>query len=84
MEDAERSARLDRAGHAVHVIGTERLLEGLPAAEPLPGDAPPHVRNPIGELNEREVAARRTRSGAEVLAEWDELRARRQPHARRG
>ena len=61
-----------------HVIGIERLLEGLPAAEALPGDVPPYVHNPIGEFNEREVAARRTRSGAEVLAEWDELRARRE------
>ncbi len=61
-----------------HVIGTERLLEGLPAPQALPGDQPPHVRNPIGEFNEREVAARRSRPGADVLAEWDELRAVRQ------
>ncbi len=60
-----------------HMIGIERLLEGLPAAEPLPGETPAHVHNPIGELNEREVAARRSKPGAEVLAEWDELRARR-------
>jgi uncharacterized protein (TIGR03083 family) len=57
-----------------HVIGTERLLEGLPAADPLPGEPPRHVRNPIGELNEREVDCRRGCFGAEVLAEWDELR----------
>ena len=61
-----------------HVIGTERLLEGLPAPEPLPGDPPPHVRNLIGEFNERHVHARRSRRGAEVLAEWEELRAVRQ------
>jgi uncharacterized protein (TIGR03083 family) len=61
-----------------HVIGTERHLEELPAPDPLPGHPPPHVRNPIGELNERAVAARRGRSGADVLAEWDELRAMRQ------
>jgi uncharacterized protein (TIGR03083 family) len=61
-----------------HVIGTERMLAGFPAPDPLPGDSPPHVRNPIGDLNEREVAARRSRSGAEVLVEWDELRAERQ------
>jgi uncharacterized protein (TIGR03083 family) len=58
-----------------HVIGTERFLEGLPAAGPLPGEQPEHVRNLIGELNEREVAARRARPGVEVLAEWDDLRA---------
>lgn len=60
-----------------HIIGIERLLEGLPAADPPTGDPPSYVRNPIGELNEREVAARRSRSGVEVLAEWDELRAQR-------
>jgi uncharacterized protein (TIGR03083 family) len=36
------------------------------------------VHNPIGELNEAEVAARRSRSGAEVLDEWNELRAVRE------
>jgi uncharacterized protein (TIGR03083 family) len=60
-----------------HVIGIERLLEGLPPADRLPGEQPAHVRNPIGELNEREVAARRDKPGAEVLAEWEELRAQR-------
>jgi uncharacterized protein (TIGR03083 family) len=61
-----------------HLIGTERLLEGLPASDPLPGEPPRHVRNPIGELNEREVAARRGRRGADVLVEWNELRAVRE------
>ncbi len=56
-----------------HLIGIERLLEGLPAATPLAGDTPAYVHNPIGELNEREVAARRALPGAAVLAEWDEL-----------
>jgi uncharacterized protein (TIGR03083 family) len=61
-----------------HVIGIERLLEGLPAADPLEGDPPRYVHNPIGELNEREVAARRGKPGADVLAEWDDLRIVRQ------
>jgi uncharacterized protein (TIGR03083 family) len=61
-----------------HVIGTERFLQGLPPAPPLAGERPAHVHNPIGELNEREVAARRSRPGAEVLAEWDDLRALRE------
>jgi uncharacterized protein (TIGR03083 family) len=60
-----------------HVIGVERLLAGLPAAEALEGDPPAHVRNPFGEFNEREVAIRRAMSGGEVLAEWNELRAAR-------
>jgi uncharacterized protein (TIGR03083 family) len=55
-----------------HLIGTERRLQGLPAAEHTP-PASAHVKNPIGEFNEREVDFRRSRSGAEVLAEWDDL-----------
>jgi len=55
-----------------HLIGTERSLQGLPPADHTPGETP-HVKNPIGQFNEREVDARRSRSGAEVLAEWDEL-----------
>jgi uncharacterized protein (TIGR03083 family) len=59
-----------------HIVGTERMLEGLPPAEhSAPGGD--HVKNPIGEHNEREVDARRGRSGADVLAEWDELAAQR-------
>jgi uncharacterized protein (TIGR03083 family) len=62
--------------HLSHLIGIERMLEGLPGAEvELPPS--PHVKNPIGEMNEREVEARRARTGAEVLAEWDEIAARR-------
>jgi len=60
--------------HVSHVIGTERMLQGLPSAEAEAdvGDAS-HVKNAIGEFNEREVVARRERSGAEVLAELQEL-----------
>lgn len=67
----------DLAGWSVqdnlaHLIGTERMLQGLPAAV-----APPqmgeHVKNPIGQSNEAEVEARRSRSGTEVLAEWNDL-----------
>jgi uncharacterized protein (TIGR03083 family) len=55
-----------------HLIGTERMLQGLPAAEATAGISE-HVKNPLGEVNEAEVEARRGRSGAEVLAEWKEL-----------
>src|SRR4051812_17805093 len=55
-----------------HMIGTERRLQGLPPAEHDP-PAAAHVRNPIGEFNEREVDSRRSRTGAEVLAEWNAL-----------
>jgi uncharacterized protein (TIGR03083 family) len=60
--------------HVSHLIGTERMLQGLPSAEVEADVGPwPHVRNPIGEFNEREVELRRGRSGSEVLAELEEL-----------
>ena len=55
-----------------HLIGTERMLQGLPAAE-MPTDVGDHVKNPIGKFNEAEVEARRGQSGAAVLAEWNDL-----------
>ncbi len=56
-----------------HVVGTERQLSGEPAPPaPLGGDEPSHVRNPIGQANERWVLSLRDRSHSELL---DELRA---------
>ena len=60
-----------------HIIGTERLLQGLPPAPARSGTVD-YVHNPIGEWNENEVDARRALSGAEVLAEWESLRALRE------
>jgi uncharacterized protein (TIGR03083 family) len=62
-----------------HLIGIERLLEGLPAApsRQVPAGTEPHVRNTIGAFNENEVVLRRALAGATVLDEWDELVARR-------
>jgi len=75
--DAEWKAATELPGWTVqdnlsHLIGTERMLQGLPATE---HRAPPsdHVRNPIGEINENEVDARRGLPGAEVLREWNDL-----------
>ncbi|HLN16096.1 MAG TPA: maleylpyruvate isomerase family mycothiol-dependent enzyme [Acidimicrobiales bacterium] len=63
--------------HVSHLVGIERTLLGE-AAPPAPDGPPPeHVRNPIGELNEAWVADRRGRPGAEVLAEFAEVTARR-------
>jgi uncharacterized protein (TIGR03083 family) len=60
--------------HVSHLIGTERMLQGLPAAEvEAEAGSWPHVKNPIGEFNEREVELRRERPGSEVLAEFEEL-----------
>jgi len=55
-----------------HLIGTERSLQGLGTTGHV---SPPveYVKNPIGLFNEHEVDARRSSSGADVLAEWDEL-----------
>ncbi len=55
-----------------HLIGTERMLQGLPPAV-APNSIGGHVKNAIGELNEAEVEARRPLTGAEVLAEWNDL-----------
>jgi uncharacterized protein (TIGR03083 family) len=82
LSEVEWKAPTDLPGWTVqdnlsHIIGTERLLEGLDPA-PSAGPAPDHVRNPIGEFNEREVALRRERPGADVLDEWNQLRARRE------
>ena len=55
-----------------HLIGTERMLQGLPAAV-MPADVGEHVKNPIGQFNEAEVEARRGLPGADVLAEWNDL-----------
>jgi uncharacterized protein (TIGR03083 family) len=61
-----------------HLIGTERMLQGLPTGPPRAVGGEAHVRNPIADFNENEVAARRDRPGGDVLAEWDDLCARRE------
>jgi uncharacterized protein (TIGR03083 family) len=60
-----------------HMIGTERSLLGDPEPPELAEPAPPHVRNGVGAGNERWVAARRARPGADVLAEFGEVTATR-------
>ncbi len=55
-----------------HLTGIERMMQGLPATEHR-APAVDYIRNPIGEMNEDEVDARRALKGAEVLAEWDDL-----------
>ena len=59
-----------------HLIGIERMLEGLP---PTTHKAAPaaHVKNPIGEANENEIDSRRHLSGAAVLAEWADIATQR-------
>lgn len=55
-----------------HIIGTERALYGLPEFDHKASDLS-NVKNPIGEMNEHHVDLRRSRPGAEVFAEFQEL-----------
>ncbi len=59
-----------------HIIGTERMLQGLPAST---HKSPTFdwVKNPIGGFNENEVDERRSKPGSEVLAEFKDLIALR-------
>lgn len=59
-----------------HLVAIEKILEGVPGTS---HKSPPaaHVKNPIGESNENEIDSRRHLSGADVLAEWNEIAARR-------
>jgi len=77
LDESQWKLPTDLAGWTVqdnlaHLIGTERRLQGLPAAPALDtmGD---HVKNPIGQFNEAEVESRRSNTGAQVLSEWNEL-----------
>ena len=77
LDEGQWKLPTDLAGWTVqdnlaHLIGTERRLQGLPAA-PMPAEMGDHVKNPIGQFNEAEVESRRSHTGAEVLAEWNEL-----------
>ena len=59
-----------------HLVGIERVLEGLPGTQHKAAAAA-HVKNPIGEANENEIDSRRGLTGAQVLAEWNEIAAQR-------
>ena len=55
-----------------HIVGTEAGMQGIERSDHQASDLS-HVKNPIGEMNEHDVDSRRGRSGAEVLAEWNDL-----------
>ena len=57
-----------------HLIGIERSILGDPAPE-WDGPPGPHVRNDVGAMNERWVAVRRPRPGADVRSEFLEVTA---------
>lgn len=77
LSEAEWKTATDLPGWSVqdnlsHLIGFERVLQGLPAtAHRVP--KPEYVRNAIGEMNEHEVDSRRALPGVDVAAEWREL-----------
>ncbi|HEV3264252.1 MAG TPA: maleylpyruvate isomerase family mycothiol-dependent enzyme [Acidimicrobiales bacterium] len=59
-----------------HLIGVEHTLLGDPAPKPV-SPVPPYVKNPIGEMNEAWIEARRPVPGPEVLAEFVDVTDRR-------
>ncbi|HEX9695490.1 MAG TPA: maleylpyruvate isomerase family mycothiol-dependent enzyme [Actinomycetota bacterium] len=60
-----------------HLCGIESMLLGRPQPEPLAAPWPPHVRNPLGAMNEAQVAERRAWPPEDVLTEFLELTAER-------
>jgi uncharacterized protein (TIGR03083 family) len=62
----------DVKDHLSHMIGTERSMAGERTPE-IDEGTPAHVRNAIGESNERWVVSRRPRSGPEVRDEFIEV-----------
>ena len=63
-----------------HIIGTERMLLGETPPEiaiDTESEEYAHVKNDIGAANEKWIQERRSRPGAEVLAEFKEVAARR-------
>jgi uncharacterized protein (TIGR03083 family) len=60
-----------------HIIAIERRLLGLPADPPL-RDYPDYVKNDVGQFNEDAIELRRQRPGAEVLAEFRDVTAKRE------
>lgn len=61
--------------HFAHVAGTEASLLGRPAPPAAP--AAPHVRNPLGEMNEAWVVHWRVRPVGDLLAELESVTAER-------
>ena len=61
----------------VHIYGMEAGLLGRPAPEHSVEDDLPHVKNDIGKRNEVIVDSRRSSTGAQALAEFDEIIAER-------
>lgn len=81
LRDDEWDAPTDCPGWSVkdnisHLIGIENMLRGAPSDPPI-DERPAHVRNDIGAFNEAAIAARRDRTGPDVLAEFQAVAAER-------
>ena len=81
LDDAQWATQSEVPGWTIkdnfsHIIGTELMLLGRPdeTIDVEPGE---HVRNDIGSFNEVAVETRRSKSGAEVLAEFEQVAADR-------
>jgi len=61
----------------VHIAGLEWMLLGRPGPDHTVADELPHVKNDVGKRNEVFVDSRRSRSGAEALAEFEDTTADR-------
>jgi uncharacterized protein (TIGR03083 family) len=59
-----------------HLVAIERVLQGHAPTQHRAVDLSV-TKNPIGEMNEHEVDARRGLSGAQVLAEWNDIVSQR-------
>lgn len=59
-----------------HLASFERVLQGYERTQHRAADLSV-AKNPIGEMNEHEVDARRSLKGAEVLAEWNDIATER-------
>lgn len=60
-----------------HIIGTESLLAGKQPESTLDPSTVDHVKNPIGELNERWIDHYRNRSRGEVMTDFRAITAER-------
>ena len=77
LNDSEWETPTDCPGWSVkdnvsHILGTELMLSGTPMPDVEIADAS-RLKNDIAKMNERWVQERRSRAGAEVLAEYESV-----------
>lgn len=81
LDETQWKAATDLPGWTVqdnlsHLVAIERVLQGHAPTQHRASDLSV-AKNPIGEMNEHEVDARRSLSGQQVLAEWNDIAAQR-------